>query len=55
MDVVLGILILLLFSVLDLEMVIVPRFRLVASQLGECGVHLVGQRLVSVLVDAQLV
>lgn len=28
---------------------------LVAGQLGESGVHLVGQRLVSVLVDAQLV
>jgi len=28
---------------------------LVASQLGECGVHLVGQGLVPVLVDAQLV
>lgn len=28
---------------------------LVASQFGECGVHLVGQGLVPVLVDAQLV
>lgn len=28
---------------------------LVAGQLGEGGVHLVGQTLVSVLVDAQLI
>lgn len=51
MDVVLGIL---MFDV-QYKILIVSLFRLVASQLGECGVHLVGQRLVSVLVDAQLV
>lgn len=30
-------------------------FRLITGQFGECGVHFVGQRLVSVLVDAQFI